>query len=113
VTNVLINAVEAGDGTGTLQVSVQPHTHAGAAAVRVAVRDNGPGIAPALLPRIFDPYVTSKPGGTGLGLAIARQTIEAHGGVVQARSTPGDGTEIAFVLPLASSVETTAPGVLP
>ena len=70
-------------------------------AVVVAVADTGCGIAPALLPRIWDPYVTQKPSGTGLGLAIARQTVTAHGGVVEAESAEGRGTEIRFILPVA------------
>ena len=52
------------------------------------------------LSRIWDPYVTSKPGGTGLGLAIARQTVLAHQGAVSADSRVGGGTEIRFVLPV-------------
>jgi signal transduction histidine kinase len=53
---------------------------------------------PERLARIWEPYVTFKQGGTGLGLAIARQTIDAHGGEVQADSAPGKGTEIRFIL---------------
>jgi signal transduction histidine kinase len=64
------------------------------------VIDTGCGIADAQLVRIWDPYVTSKPGGTGLGLAIARQTVLAHDGDVSATSTVGAGTEIRFVLPV-------------
>jgi len=64
------------------------------------VRDSGPGIAPDVLSRIFDPYVTTKPGGTGLGLAIARQTMAAHHGDISAASTPGIGTEMRLRLPI-------------
>jgi signal transduction histidine kinase len=53
---------------------------------------------PDRLARIWEPYVTYKQGGTGLGLAIARQTIDAHGGQVEAESAPGAGTEIRFHL---------------
>jgi nitrogen-specific signal transduction histidine kinase len=70
------------------------------AAVELAVRDTGVGIAPDLLTRIWDPYVTQKDHGTGLGLAIARQTVAAHGGAVDAASAVGCGTEIRFVLPV-------------
>ncbi len=99
VTNVLINAVEACGGQGPLRVRVRPDVLGPAPAVCIAVRDAGPGIAADRLARIFDPYVTTKPGGTGLGLAIVRQTISAHGGEVQAESEPGRGTEIRLVLP--------------
>jgi signal transduction histidine kinase len=68
-------------------------------AVRIAVADNGRGIAPESLEKIWEPYVTNKPGGTGLGLAIARQAIWAHDGTVNATSTLGKGTEIQFTIP--------------
>lgn len=100
VTNVLLNAVEACNGSGTLQVRVSRDQIGARDAVRVAIRDSGPGILPTDLERIFDPYVTTKPGGTGLGLAIVRQTIAAHHGVVEAENTVGAGTEIRFRLPL-------------
>jgi signal transduction histidine kinase len=67
------------------------------------VIDTGCGIPAQKLSRIWEPYVTSKPGGTGLGLAIARQTVLAHDGSVAATSTPGRGTEIRFVLPVNGS----------
>lgn len=69
-------------------------------AVEIAIADTGCGIPRDQLGRIWEPYVTSKPGGTGLGLAIARQTVLAHRGSVQAESTPGTGTTIRFVLPI-------------
>lgn len=108
LSNVLINAVEAcqgvardGDGhTGAITVHVRPLRMDGRPSVEIAVVDRGAGIAPELLPRIWDPYVTQKRGGTGLGLAIARQTIQAHGGEVSATSTVGQGTKIRFVLPV-------------
>jgi len=74
--------------------------------VEIAVADSGCGIAKEHLGRIWEPYVTSKPGGTGLGLAIARQTVLAHRGAVAAESTPGNGTVIRFVLPVNSSERT-------
>jgi signal transduction histidine kinase len=74
--------------------------------VEIAVADSGCGIAKEQLSRIWEPYVTSKPGGTGLGLAIARQTVLAHRGAVGAESTPGNGTVIRFVLPVNSSERT-------
>ena len=67
----------------------------------IAVRDSGCGIAPERMAKIWEPYVTNKPGGTGLGLAIARQTVLAHNGTVHASSSLGNGTEIRFTLPTA------------
>jgi signal transduction histidine kinase len=77
--------------------------------VTITIRDTGCGIAPEALARIFDPYVTTKPGGTGLGLAIARQTMEAHRGSIDAVSTVGVGTTISLRLPVpqrSTSTET-------
>ena len=100
VTNVLLNALEACRGDAVLAVRVS-RDHVGAAdAVCIAIRDNGPGIPANAVQKIFDPYVTTKPGGTGLGLAIVRQTIEAHSGLVEVDSTVGVGTEIRFRLPV-------------
>jgi two-component system nitrogen regulation sensor histidine kinase NtrY len=99
VGNVLINAVDACAADGVITVQVGPDTLHGVSAVCIRIRDTGEGIDAATLARIFDPYVTSKPGGTGLGLAIARQTVAAHHGVLQAQSTLGTGTEISFRLP--------------
>ncbi|MHB8838981.1 MAG: sensor histidine kinase, partial [Gemmatimonadaceae bacterium] len=96
--NVLINAVESCGTATRVEVRV---THRGRQVV-VAVRDHGCGIAPERLPRIWDPYVTDKTAGTGLGLAIVKQTVMAHGGHVEAESTPGEGTEIRMVFPAMS-----------
>ena len=68
--------------------------------VEIAIADSGCGIPTEQLHRIWEPYVTSKPGGTGLGLAIARQTVLAHRGTVRAESAVGQGTTIRFVLPV-------------
>lgn len=104
LSNVMLNAVDAcrgrGNGAGHVHVRVRPVEHAGRAAVELAVSDTGCGIPSEKLARIWDPYVTSKPGGTGLGLAIARQTVLAHEGAVAAESTVSLGTEIRFVLPV-------------
>ncbi|HEY0242187.1 MAG TPA: ATP-binding protein, partial [Gemmatimonadaceae bacterium] len=63
----------------------------------------GRGIPAEELERIWDPYVTHKPGGTGLGLAIARQAVLAHDGTVEAESTLGKGTRIRFIIPALGS----------
>ena len=70
--------------------------------VTCAVQDNGAGIPPEMLPKVFDKLETD-PGkdGTGLGLAIVKQIVEAHGGAVSVESTPGAGADFAFTLPPA------------
>jgi signal transduction histidine kinase len=96
VANVLMNAVDACGASGQIDIGLRY----AAPYVTITIRDSGVGIAPDALARIFDPYVTTKPGGTGLGLAIARQTMEAHRGSIDATSTLGVGTTISLRLPL-------------
>ena len=99
LSNVLLNAVDASGKSGRITVSAKPAKVEGREAVRISVADNGKGIAADSLERIWEPYVTNKPGGTGLGLSIARQAIWAHNGTVNATSTLGSGTEIQFTIP--------------
>lgn len=100
LSNVMLNAVDACKTGGQVGVRVRRVHHQGRDSIELAVSDTGCGIPKEKLARIWDPYVTSKPGGTGLGLAIARQTVLAHDGVVEAESAPGAGTEIRFMLPI-------------
>lgn len=102
LSNVILNAVDACDGSGRIVVSAAKARLEGGDAVKIEVSDDGGGIAPDELGRIWDPYVTHKPGGTGLGLAIARQAVLAHDGTVEASSTLGKGTQIRFILPAKS-----------
>ena len=113
VTNVLLNAVDATPQGGTIRVTVHLETVAAAPAenflspsdtkrVVIAVRDTGCGIAPDARSRIFDPYVTTKPGGTGLGLAIALQTLRAHHGTIDVASDVGRGTTMTMRLPVTA-----------
>jgi signal transduction histidine kinase len=67
--------------------------------VWLRVRDNGPGIAPEMLARIFSPFYTSKSSGTGLGLAISKKLVDAHGGSIEVHSAPGQGTEFLLTFP--------------
>ena len=107
VSNVLLNAVDAcrtgradrPERPARIGVTVSRERKNGDDGIVIAVRDSGCGIPPERLARIWEPYVTHKPGGTGLGLAIARQTVLAHNGRVHASSVVGGGTEIRFTLP--------------
>ncbi len=67
--------------------------------VWVRVRDNGPGIDPETLHKIFSPFYTSKESGTGLGLAISKKVVDAHGGSMEANSSPGSGAEFLLTFP--------------
>lgn len=66
----------------------------------IMVKDNGPGIDPALIPRLFDPYTTTHKGGTGLGLSIVRRTVHDHGGMIEADNGENGGAVFRVYLPL-------------
>ena len=66
----------------------------------VEIADRGAGIAPEDLPRLFDPYFTTRRTGTGLGLAISRNIVEGLGGAIAIHSRPGDGTTVRITLPV-------------
>ncbi|HEX6587509.1 MAG TPA: HAMP domain-containing sensor histidine kinase [Longimicrobiales bacterium] len=88
--NLLENAREALDGAGEIRVVAR---EAGDY-VAIEVRDNGPGIPPDLLPRIFEPTFSSRSSGTGLGLAIVRRLVDSWGGMLEVDSAPGRGTRM-------------------
>ncbi len=94
--NLILNAVQAIENQGSVEVSVTESGHE----TRVAVKDSGPGIPPDKLTRVFEPFYTTKPGGTGLGLPIAQRIVAEHGGRLEIESTPGVGTTAAVVLPV-------------
>lgn len=95
--NLLRNAVEATNGTGTVAVTIQSESDQ----IVIRISDNGPGIPADRRELIFQPYFTDKRDGTGLGLAIVRQTVEQHQGRITVVDTPGGGAsfEIRFSLP--------------
>jgi two-component system, NtrC family, sensor histidine kinase HydH len=96
---VFENAVEAMPPGGTLKVSTRSVSDDGRREVHVRIADNGPGIPPEHLARIFEPFYTTKRSGTGLGLAITRKVIEGHRGQVRVTSEPGAGTTFEISLP--------------
>jgi len=96
VLNLVLNAVKATDGGGTIALVARPD----AGGVSLRVSDTGCGIAPADLPRIFDESFSTRQGG-GLGLPIARRIIEQHGGAIRVESTEGSGTTFTVWLPAA------------
>jgi two-component system, LuxR family, sensor kinase FixL len=101
--NLIRNAVEAMESERReLTVSAAPDDDGG---VAIRVADTGPGLAPEVAERLFQPFVTTKPQGMGIGLSICRAIVEAHGGGLHAEPNPGGGTVFAFSLPAAPPVD--------
>jgi PAS domain S-box-containing protein len=98
VLNLLSNAQEATPPGGAISVELTSVS----SAAGLTVTDTGEGIAPELLERIFDPFMTTKPHGTGLGLAISAAMAALHGGTLHAANGPAGGARFTLTLPLAS-----------
>lgn len=106
VFNLVLNAVQAAKARAEVRVRVGPATAgelpAGAAmeSPRVLrVSDAGPGVSPEVLPRLFEPFVTGRPGGSGLGLAIVQRAVQAHRGLILCDTAAGLGTTFSVFLP--------------
>lgn len=103
VLNLLLNAIDAIAGAGTITVRVyETPANGQVSEVVIEVADTGRGIAPEDLPRIFSPFYTTQPAGTGLGLPAVRGIARAHGGRVEVASTLGAGSTFALRLPRKS-----------
>lgn len=94
-----IEAIPAAGGTITVATGRAP-SDGGVPAVFAEVRDTGVGIPPEVLPKLFEPFHTTKAQGTGLGLAIARKFTEAQGGTIAVQSRPGEGTTFRVSFPV-------------
>jgi two-component system, NtrC family, sensor kinase len=104
ILNLVTNSLDAMPNGGTLTLRATPSE----TGVRLEVSDTGTGIPKELLPRIFDPWVTTKTAGhgTGLGLSITHDVIARHGGTIVAASEPGRETLFTIELPAAMAAET-------
>src|SRR5256714_3432468 len=120
VNALIINAREAMPHGGTVRVSAA-YVYIDAAAgipvrsgqyVKVVVADNGDGIDPKSVTKIFDPYFTTKPAGSGLGLSISYSVVKKHGGFLHLENTSPEGSTFAFYLP-ATNAEPQPPELLP
>lgn len=98
--NLIVNATEALKPVVGQQRKLTIRTYAVDAAVRVCVIDSGPGIAAEQLPRVFDPFWSTKPGGMGIGLAICRAIVVAHGGSLIADHNPEGGAIFCAAFPV-------------
>lgn len=106
--NLLTNASDAMPQGGTLVTRAKPvEPENGIQGVRIELTDTGPGIAPAVLEKIWEPFFTTKPEGkgTGLGLAISRRAIEEHHGTISMASQLGKGTTVTIFLPATAGRE--------
>ncbi|MEZ6141015.1 MAG: ATP-binding protein [Zavarzinella sp.] len=105
IMNLIINARQAMNTGGQLRIDIRENRAAGMAEIRIA--DNGVGIAPEQLRKIFEPFYTTKTpdsqghGGTGLGLSVCKQIIEQHQGRMRVESVVGKGSTFTVKLPLA------------
>jgi len=116
--NLVLNALQAMNGTGTVKLIARNvilssqeiiGLPAPAKYVQILVQDNGVGISPENLPKIFDPYFTTKPNGNGLGLATCYSIIKRHDGYIMVESTLGQGTIFQIYLPASRAKVTLSP----
>jgi signal transduction histidine kinase/CheY-like chemotaxis protein/uncharacterized protein YdeI (BOF family) len=112
IQNIVINAMQAMPHGGVVRISLTneeiapgaKNALAGGSYVRLAIADSGEGIKPEILPRIFDPFFSTKKTGSGLGLATAYSIIKRHQGCIEAHSAVGQGATFILWLPAAGGV---------
>ena len=100
IVNLMMNAVQAMDGEGRLELGLCPEARDGVAGVALTISDTGPGIAQGALSSVFDPFFTTKQGeGTGLGLSISQTLIQRAGGVITVVNRDAGGAVFTVWLP--------------
>jgi two-component system cell cycle sensor histidine kinase/response regulator CckA len=120
ISNIVVNAIEALPKGGTIQVTAENvmlgeneiSELAGGKYVKIAIEDQGAGIAEEDLPRVFDPYFTTKQGAAGLGLATSYSIVKRHNGHISVESLPGIGTTVMFYIPASEKKFPKVLGVL-
>jgi len=100
--NLLLNAVQALEGASEHR-RVLVRSGLGESSAWLEIQDTGPGIAPEILTKLFEPFYTTKPRGTGLGLGVARNIILQHGGRLEATNAPTGGAVFRLTLPADTS----------
>jgi len=110
-TNLLTNAFEAMGGIGIVHITAValdgdddsgPAEHGTGPTILITIADNGPGVPPDVMDRIFSPFFTTKPQGSGLGLAIVRKIVDAHDGRIDVVERAGGGTVFRVTMPVRS-----------
>jgi two-component system sensor kinase FixL len=101
IVNLMRNAIEAMEQSPRRELTVTAGPAADARYIVVRIVDTGPGLAPAVAERLFQPFVTTKAQGMGVGLSICRSIVAGHGGELIARPNPEGGTIFSFTLPRA------------
>ncbi len=96
--NLIVNAIQAMPKGGTLYISTEKVSRNGRNEIQITFKDTGTGISPENMKKIFEPLFTTKDRGTGLGLAICQGIVSAHGGKIEVRSEPGNGSEFVIRL---------------
>jgi two-component system sensor histidine kinase HydH len=97
VVNLVLNALDVMPAGGTLELAFRPGPRPGT--IEFSVTDTGPGIAPEMLPRLFEPFASGKEAGLGLGLSVSRRIVEDHGGTVVGSNSPAGGACFVVTLP--------------
>ncbi len=117
IQNIVLNANEAMAGKGTVTISIKnmdiptkadPRLPAGGQFLRIDIQDTGTGISEQNIPKIFDPYFTTKQRGSGLGLATSYSIIKNHGGLIEVTSEQNRGTTFTIYLPASGQTDITA-----
>jgi signal transduction histidine kinase len=96
---LVVNACEAMEGSGKLGISVDRSITQEQSFVTIAIQDNGSGISPKNMEKLFEPLFTTKLRRIGLGLALSRRLIEVNGGRIEVKSKVGKGTTFTLYLP--------------
>jgi len=99
--NLILNALDVMPGGGRLEVGFPQTGRTGS--IEVSIRDSGPGITPAMLPRLFEPFATGKETGLGLGLVVSQRIVEGHGGTLQGFNRPEGGACFVVRLPQSAA----------
>jgi signal transduction histidine kinase len=101
IVNLVGNALDALEQSDTPvpRLQIMAGENLAGTEVWVRVRDNGPGIHPDVIDKIFNPFFTTKDKGTGLGLALSKKVVDAHGGSIEVESSVETGTEFVLTFP--------------